>query len=220
MSERQELLASLSDAVVNMEEEATGELSRKALELGLDASEILFEGVLKGMALASERYESGEYFVPELLLCSDALYAGLEVLRPHLRKDASTSRGRVVIGVVQGDTHDIGKNIVRIMLEGAGFDVKDLGCNVPHTAFVDAAVEYRADIIGLSTLMTTSMDGMARVIDNLVERSLRDRFKVIIGGAPISLAYARKIGADGYARNAPGAIDLVKSLLASPVAAG
>lgn len=219
MIEKEELLAALAKAVVNMEEEGAMELSRKALDTGIDASEVLFDGILKGMGMASDLYDSGEYFVPELLLCSDALYAGLAVVKPHLPKESSGGRGRVVIGVVQGDTHDIGKNIVRIMLDGAGFEVIDLGRDVPYDAFIDAAIEHRADIIALSTLMTTSMDGMGTVIGKLRERGVRDKFKVVVGGAPISPAFAKKMGADGYARNGPAAVDLVKSLLSPRVTA-
>ncbi|MDP2949693.1 MAG: corrinoid protein [Chloroflexota bacterium] len=215
MEDNQELLRALSDAVVGMDEDAARVLAGQALSSGLDASDVLSRGLIPGMKAVGEKYEAGEYFVPELLLCSDALYAGLDVLRPHLLASQLPSAGRVVIGVVEGDTHDIGKNIVRIMLEGSGFEVVDLGANVPHHFFVDAAVQHRADIIALSSLMATAMEGMGAVIDILARRGLRDQFKVMVGGSPVSAAFARKIGADGYAPNATGAVRLAHSLVSS-----
>jgi corrinoid protein of di/trimethylamine methyltransferase len=209
---KEELLETLSEAVVRWDDKGAERLSREALDAGMSAWEVLSEGIMAGMKVVSDKYESGEYFVPELLLCSDALYAGLEVLRPHLGVGESSGRGRVVMGVVEGDTHDIGKNIVKIMLEGSGFEVVDLGRNVPLDRFVEAAVEHDADVIGLSTLMTTAMAGMSNVVEVLARRGDRHRFKVIVGGAPVSQVFADKIGADGYAPNAPAAVRLVKSL--------
>lgn len=218
MSENEhDLYKALSDAVVGMEEDRARELSIEAVERGFDAYMTIERGLVEGMGRAGELFESEEYFIPELLLCSDAMYAGLDILRPHLKiEDVNQQRFKVVIGVVEGDTHDIGKNLVKIMLEASGFVVIDLGRDIPAQKFVDTAVSENADIIALSTLMTTTMDAMAEVIENLQKLNLRERFKVIIGGGPISSAFAKRIQADGYANSAPNAVKLVKQLAGVP----
>jgi len=208
-----ELFQALSDAVVGMDEDRARELALEAVERGIDAYKAIERGLVDGMGRAGELFESEEYFIPELLLCSDAMYLGLDILRPHLKvEDANQRRFKVVIGVVEGDTHDIGKNLVRIMLEASGFDVIDLGRDIPAQRFVDTAVTENADVIALSTLMTTTMDAMAEVVDKLENSNLRARFKVIVGGGPISPAFAKRIHADGYANSAPNAVKLVKQL--------
>jgi corrinoid protein of di/trimethylamine methyltransferase len=208
-----ELFQALSDAVVGMDEDRARELALEAVERGIDAYKAIERGLVDGMGRAGELFESEEYFIPELLLCSDAMYLGLDILRPHLKvEDANQRRFKVVIGVVEGDTHDIGKNLVRIMLEASGFDVIDLGRDIPAQRFVDTAVTENADVIALSTLMTTTMDAMAEVVDKLENSNLRARFKVIVGGGPISPAFAERIHADGYANSAPNAVKLVKQL--------
>ena len=208
-----ELFQALSDAVVGMDEDRARELALEAVERGIDAYKAIERGLVDGMGRAGELFESEEYFIPELLLCSDAMYLGLDILRPHLKvEDANQRRFKVVIGVVEGDTHDIGKNLVRIMLEASGFDVIDLGRDIPVQRFVDTAVTENADVIALSTLMTTTMDAMAEVVDKLENSNLRARFKVIVGGGPISPAFAKRIHADGYANSAPNAVKLVKQL--------
>jgi corrinoid protein of di/trimethylamine methyltransferase len=208
-----ELFQALSDAVVGMDEDRARELALEAVERGIDAYKAIERGLVDGMGRAGELFESEEYFIPELLLCSDAMYVGLDILRPHLKvEDANQRRFKVVIGVVEGDTHDIGKNLVRIMLEASGFDVIDLGRDIPVQRFVDTAVTENADVIALSTLMTTTMDAMAEVVDKLENSNLRARFKVIVGGGPISPAFAKRIHADGYANSAPNAVKLVKQL--------
>ncbi|MDR1829898.1 MAG: corrinoid protein [Candidatus Fibromonas sp.] len=202
----------LSDAVVNMEDAAAASLSEEVVANGFDAYEAIDKGLADGMERAGTLFEEEEYFIPELLMCSDAMYAGLDILKPHIKTEEQTQKHKIVIGVIQGDTHDIGKNLVKIMLESSGFEVIDLGRDIPPAQFVEKAVETDADIIGLSTLMTTTMDGMRDVIDILKEKNLKNRFKVIIGGGPISLGFANKIGADGYAGNAAGAVRLARSL--------
>ena len=167
------------------------------------------------MERAGKLFEEEEYFIPELLMCSDAMYAGLDILKPHIKRDEQGEKHIVVIGVVEGDTHDIGKNLVKIMLETAGFDVLDLGRDIPPQNFVDKAKEVNAGIIALSTLMTTTMEGMAEVIRILKQENIRDRFKVIIGGGPISQSFADKIGADGYSVNAADAVRLARRLTVS-----
>ncbi len=213
MTTKHEILRSLARAVVEMDEEGARAAAREALAAGIDPYLAITEGLTAGMAVVNERFETEEYFVAEVLLCSDAMYAGLEVLTPHLEAKKARTRAGVVIGVVEGDTHDIGKNLVRLMLETAGFEVHDLGRNVPLEEFVDRAVAADARMICLSTLMTTTMGGMRTVIEHLEKRGLRDRFAVMVGGGPISQAYADAIGADGYAPNAAAAVRKATELL-------
>jgi len=209
---REEILKDLAESVLNMDEELAVKAAHEAVEVGLDAFDAITNGLVSGMNRAGELYDEEEYFVPELLICSDAMYAGLEVLQPHLKKDEAKSKKKCVIGVVEGDTHDIGKNLVRIMLDTAGFEMHDLGRNVPLASFVEKAKEIGADLICLSTLMTTTMDGMATVIEMLKEEGIRESFKVMIGGGPISQGFADRIGADGYADNAAGAVRVAKQV--------
>ncbi|AEV68891.1 corrinoid protein [Acetivibrio clariflavus] len=212
---RHELYQKLSDAVVEMDEEKTVELSKKAVADGVDAYEAIDKGLADGMERAGKLFEEEEYFIPELLMCSDAMYAGINVLKPHIKSEEQGQKSKIVIGVVEGDTHDIGKNLVKIMLESAGYEIIDLGRDVAPRRFVDAAIENNADVIALSTLMTTTMDRMSDVIGILNEGNIRDKFKVIVGGGPISQSFADKIGADGYSVNAAEAVRLVKRLLNS-----
>ena len=210
---KEELIQLLYDCVVEMEDEEVVDICEEYLEAGYDAYDGIMDGLVAGMNKASELYDEEEYFVTDVLLCSDALYAGLEVLRPHLENaDAAGERKKVVIGVVEGDTHDIGKNLVKIMLETAGFDMYDLGRDVPLDAFIEKAKEVDADIIAMSTLMTTTMGGMGTVIKKLEEAGIRDKVKVMIGGGPISRKFADEIGAEGYSRNAVEAVKLAKQL--------
>jgi len=195
-----------------MEDTTAASLSEEVVANGFDAYEAIDKGLAKGMERAGVLFEEEEYFIPELLMCSDAMYAGLDVLKPHIKTDEQVQKHKVVLGVIEGDTHDIGKNLVKIMLESSGFEVVDLGRDIPPAQFVEKAVETSADIIGLSTLMTTTMDGMREVVDILKEKNLKERFKVIIGGGPISPAFAKKIGADGYSGNAAGAVRLARDL--------
>ncbi|HEY5975120.1 MAG TPA: corrinoid protein [Geobacteraceae bacterium] len=206
------LLQQLAEAVVAMDEEATVAKARESLAADVEAYEAIDQGLSRGMERAGQLFEEEEYFIPELLMCSDAMYAGLEILKPHL-KQAGEKKGTVVIGVIEGDTHDIGKNMVRIMLETGGFEVIDLGRDVPPRVFVDKAKEAGAQIIALSTLMTTTMDGMGQVVRLLQEENIRDGFKVMVGGGPISPGFARRIGADGYAVNAAEAVKIARQLV-------
>ncbi len=209
---RQKLYDELANAVLELDEERAKELSHEVLKRGYDAWEAVEQGLIAGVNRAGKLFDEEEYFVPELLIAADAMYAGLDILRPHIKEQFIGISRRVVIGVVQGDTHDIGKNLVRIMLEVAGFEVHDLGRDVPPRKFVDRAVEVKADIIALSTLMTTTMERMGDVIGILEEENLRNRFKVIVGGSPLSQAFADRIGADGYAPKAAQAVQLAKRL--------
>jgi corrinoid protein of di/trimethylamine methyltransferase len=215
MSGVKELLyKDLEEAVVEMDEERAVETAKRVVEEGFDAYDAIEKGLAVGMERAGQLFDEEEYFIPELLMCSDAMYAGMNVLRPHIRQENVAVKQKVVIGVVQGDTHDIGKNLVKIMLETSGFDVTDLGRDIPPALFVETAKEINASIIALSTLMTTTMDGMGEVVRNLNEQGIRDQFKVIVGGGPISQGFANRIGADGYAHNAADAVKLAKRLVA------
>ena len=208
---KQEILNALASAVIDMDEEAAKAAAIAAIETGMSAYEAITEGLVKGMQVVGDKYEQQEYFIPEVLLCSDAMIAGLEILQPHLPVDHNTGAEKVVIGVVQGDTHDIGKNLVKIMLEAAGYEVHDLGRNVPLASFVDKAEEVGASIIAMATLMTTTMEGMRTVIEELESRGMRERTTVIIGGGPISQAFADEIGADLYATDANVAVRKLKN---------
>ena len=207
------LFQELSDAVVELEEERAAELAREVIEAEIDAYEAVDQGLAQGMERAGKLFEEDEYFVPELLIAADAMYAGIEILRPHIKADSANVPGKIIVGVVEGDTHDIGKNLVKIILEARGFEVYDLGRDVAPADFVAKARDLNADIIGLSTLMTTTMAGMTRVVELLKEAGLKERVKVMVGGAPISPSFARKIGADGYSANAVGAGELAVKLL-------
>jgi dimethylamine corrinoid protein len=209
----EQIKADLATAVLNMEEVWSAELAHEALAAGLEAYDAIQQGLVPGMEQAGRLFESQEYFVPELLLCSDAMYAALEILQPHLSTAAANDeRAGVVIGVVEGDTHDIGKNLVAMMLEVAGFTVHDLGRDVPVDAFVDRAIETDARLICLSTLMTTTLDTMGDVVRLLKERGVRDRFRVLVGGGPVTRAFAKHIGADGYGVNASHAVEVAREL--------
>lgn len=212
--QEQDLQSRLSNAVLELDEELAKNLSLEVVERHYDAWDAIENGLLDGVNRAGKLFDEEEYFVPELLIAADSMYSGLDILRPHIRnRDQQGSRGKVVIGVVQGDTHDIGKNLVRIMLEVSGFEVHDLGRDVPPQKFVDYAKSIDADIIGLSTLMTTTMERMSDVVKILEKEGIRDQFKIIVGGSPISQAFADRIGADGYSAKAAQAVELVKRLL-------
>jgi corrinoid protein of di/trimethylamine methyltransferase len=214
MRTKEELLKKLSDAVFEMEDEAlVAAAANEYIKAGYDAREGMLSGLVDGMKRASELYESGEYYVPELIVCSDAMYAGIEEFQKHLPKEDKAGIGKIVIGVVEGDTHDIGKNLVRIMLETGGFDVHDLGRDVPLDRFVEYAKEHSVNIVCMSSLMTTTMPGMETVIKKLEDAGVRDTVKVMIGGAPVSSGFAEKIGADGYSRNAVEAVRLAQELI-------
>ncbi|MDR0721878.1 MAG: corrinoid protein [Treponema sp.] len=211
------LYKQLSDAVVDMDEDAAVGYAKQAVTEKVDAYEAIDKGLAKGMERAGQLFEEEEYFVPELIICSDAMNAGIGVLKPHLKQDNTALRHRGVIGVIEGDTHDIGKNLVKIMLDSSGFDLIDLGRDVSPQTFVDKAVETKAELILLSSLMTTTMDAMEEVIRILVKEGIRNTIKVAVGGGPISQAFADRIGADGYAKNATEAVRLCKRLVGAVV---
>jgi dimethylamine corrinoid protein len=208
---RDNILAALAAAVDAMDEKAAVVAAGAALDAGIDAYEAITGGLSRGMEVVSDKYEKGIYFVPEILLCADAMYAAIDVLRPHLRSGGGSGRPPVIIGVIEGDVHDIGKNIVKLMLDAAGYPVHDLGNDVSVSAFVEKARELGRGIVAVSTLMSTTMPGMGRLVEGLKEAGLRDSFRVMIGGGPLSAAFARKIGADAYGANAMDAVRIANS---------
>ena len=188
---------------------------QKALDEGVGAAEILNEGMIAAMAEVGRLFEEGEYFVPEMLIAARAMQKGLEILKPHLSEADVQSSGKVAIGTVKGDLHDIGKNLVAMMLEGAAFEVIDLGTDVSPERFIQAVKENGAQIIAMSALLTTTMPNMKNTIEALKEAGIRDQVKVMIGGAPVTQNYADQIGADGFAEDASRAVAKAKSLLAA-----
>ena len=212
MATKEELIARLAECVLEMEDEEVVDVANEYIEAGYEAYDGIMEGLVAGMNKASDLYDAEEYFVTDVLLCSDAMYAGLDVLRPHLPAVENTGDvKKAVIGVVEGDTHDIGKNLVKIMMDTAGFEMHDLGRDVPLAQFVDKAEEVGADIIAISTLMTTTMPGMREVVSMLEERGIRGKYKVMVGGSPISQKFCDEIGADIYTSNAVEAVKAAKA---------
>lgn len=208
-----ELLEELSLNLQRGESHAVAELTRQAIDKGLAAQTILDDGLIAGMTVIGKRFKAHEIFLPDVLLAAKAMYAGLDLLKPLMIEEGVATRGKVIIGTVQGDLHDIGKNLVGIMLKGAGFEIIDLGNDVAPETFVDAAQREGAGIIGLSALLTTTMPVMRKVVQVLKERGLEDEIKVIVGGAPLSDAYAAEIGASAYCFDGIKAIETVGVIL-------
>lgn len=213
MSKKDYLFQELAKAVLEMEEDRTVSLSEEALKAGLDPVDIIEKGLSEGMTHAGMLFEEEEYFVPELLMCADAMNTAIDFLRPYIKIDEDAVRRKAVIGVIEGDTHDIGKNLVKLMMDNAGFEMIDLGRDIPAKAFVEKAREAQAELICISSLMTTTMDNMAEVIQILDSEGIRGDFKVMVGGGPISARFAKDIGADGYSANAAEAVRLAKRLI-------
>ncbi len=204
----------LYDAILTGNAKKAEEVTKAALEANVDPSELLSKYMIPAMDEVGKRFECNEYFVPELLIAARAMKTALQLLTPKLAASGAKAKGRVVIGTVQGDLHDIGKNLVASMLEGGGFEVVDLGVDVPPQKFIEAAKEKEGTIIAMSALLTTTMTQMKTVIKSLVDGGLRDKVRVMIGGAPITQQYADEIGADGYSDNASGAVALARKLVA------
>jgi corrinoid protein of di/trimethylamine methyltransferase len=203
---RNELLKDLSDAVVDMDEDKAKETSQRVLDEDLNAYDAIMNGLAAGMVIVGELYDKHEYFVPELLMCADALYAGLDILKPHIKPEdlGESAKGQVVIGTVQGDVHDIGKNIIKMMFEVAGFTVHDLGRDVPLEKFVEEQMRTDSDIVALSAMMTTTMMGMKKVVEMIKERN--PNVAIMLGGAPVTKDVTELFGADGYAESAGNAV--------------
>ncbi|MCJ7533847.1 MAG: corrinoid protein [Anaerolineales bacterium] len=209
----EKVLNSLYDAIVAGDASRAPGLVQQALDSGLPAPQILIEAMISAMNHVGKMFEEGEFFIPEMLIAARAMQAGLAVLKPHLMQADVKATGRVVAGTVKGDLHDIGKNLVCMLLEGAGFEIIDLGTDVVPEKFVEVVKEGKADIVALSALLTTTMPNMKVTIEALKSAGVREKAKVIIGGAPLTQAYADQIGADGYAPDASRAVALAKSLM-------
>jgi 5-methyltetrahydrofolate--homocysteine methyltransferase len=207
------LIQSIQENVINGQKAPVESLVRQALEAKLPPDEILNTGLIAAMKEVGARFEAGDFYVPEMLIAARAMQAGLAILKPHLVSGGIQSAVRVVIGTVKGDLHDIGKNLVSMMLEGAGFEIFDLGTDVPPEKFIAAIKENNAGLLGMSALLTTTMSNMKLIMAALKEAGVREQVKVMIGGAPVTESFAREIGADGYAPDASRAVTLAKSLM-------
>ncbi len=208
-----ELYASLAESVISGQPEEIQKLTQQALNDGVAPREILDKGLLPGMETVGQRFKAGDMYVPEVLLSARTMHAAMDVLKPLLSEADRATTGTVIIGTVEGDIHNVGKNIVSMLLEGGGFRIIDLGVDVKPRAFTQAVKEHQPNIVAMSALLTTTLPKMAETVDALREAGLRDQVKVMVGGAPVTAEYAAKIGADGYAPNAAMAVDKAKELL-------
>ncbi len=204
MATREELLEQLKNGVIEYQEDVVKEASEKVLEDGYDPLDAIMNGLAAGMEVVGELYDRNEYFVPEVLMCADALYAGLDVLRPHVPKQAGGLNAQVVIGSIQGDVHDIGKNLVKMMFDVAGWEVHDLGRDVPLEKFVEEQLRTDSEVVAMSAMMTTTMLGMKKVIKMIKEKN--PNVAIMLGGAPVTKDVANLFGADGYAESAGNAV--------------
>lgn len=214
----EETLQNLAKAVIEGNAELANQAAQHALRLGMDPYEGIANGLSAGMGVVGRYFENGIYFVPDLIMSAQAMYTGIDILKPHIKLDAMHTQGTVVIGTVRGDIHDIGKNLVKIMLTANGFEVHDLGRNVPFEAYLEKAAAVHADIIGMSALMATTMLGMERVVTMVKDTFPDGSVRTMIGGAPVSATFAQRIGADAYADDAVKAIAVARQLVAAKVA--
>jgi len=202
------------DSIVNLDEEKAIDLANKAIKENMNLVDVIEKGYAAGVRRVGELWEEGEYFLPELMRGAQIIQNCLNLITPHLKKGSEeVSKGKVVIATIEGDIHSIGKTIVGTMLRAYGYEVYDLGADVPAEKIVDIAIEKKADIIGVSALLTTTMFGQKKIIEILKERNMIDRFKVILGGAPVTNSWVKECNADGFAENAIDAVKLVRSLL-------
>jgi 5-methyltetrahydrofolate--homocysteine methyltransferase len=209
-----DILQQIASNLYEGEDEVVAGLVEKALDQGLDATEILQGGLIAGMDEVGRDFKAGDLFVPEVLIAARAMHAGMSILRPLLAESDAPSAGKYLIGTVKGDLHDIGKNLVKMMLEGAGFETVDLGTDVEPQAFVDAVREHKPNLVGMSALLTTTMVQMKATIEALEEAGLREQVKIMVGGAPVTEAFASEVGADAYAPDAASAVDKARELAA------
>ena len=211
------LFAAMKQSIIDGDEEAAAAVAQQALEAGIDPLEAINAGYVAGMSYVGEQFAEGEMFLPDMMLAAEAMKAAVAVLEPEMTRRGThrTMLGKVVLGTVKGDIHEIGKNLVATMLSASGFEVYDLGVDVPFDKFIDKAREVNADIIGMSALLTTTMTGQRTVIDLLAKAGLRPQVKVMVGGAPVTRSWAAEIGADGMSEDAMGAVSLAKKLVAS-----
>lgn len=208
-----EILNKISQALISGNAPLVEGLTKEALSQGIDPQVIVNDSLIAGMNVIGVRFKADEIYVPEVLIAARAMHAGMNILKPLLADSKSSSIGKAIVGTVKGDLHDIGKNLVIMMLEGAGFEVIDLGINVPPEKFISAINEYKPDILGLSALLTTTIPEMKNTLSVLNEAGVRNKVKVIVGGAPVTQKYADEINADGYAPDASRAVDVAKQLI-------
>ena len=208
-----ELLGKMAESLIAGKIDEVVDLTREALDGGAAPVDILDQGLLAGMDVVGQRFKAEEMFIPEVLRCAKCMHGAMEILRPLLAETGAEPIGTLIIGTVKGDLHDIGKNLVGMMFEGAGFDVVDIGIDKEPQVFVDAIKEHNAKLVGMSALLTTTMPKMGETINAIKEAGIRDQVKILVGGAPITAAFAEEIGADGYASNAASAVDKGKELM-------
>ena len=207
------ILLEIKEATIAGNQQKVTELTKRALEDGFNAGQVIQDGFIPAMGIVGEDFGTGKIYIPEMLIAARAMKTGIEILKPALVGEKIQTIGKVVIGTVQGDMHDIGKNLVVMMLEGSGFEVFDLGIDVPSVKFVEAVRKHQPQFVAMSALLTTTMEQMKIVIEALKQDSLREKVKVLVGGAPVSRKFAEKIGADGYGKNAGDAAEKMKELL-------
>ena len=208
-----ELLEKMAESLIVGKVDEVTDLTQKALDANLSSKDILEKGLLAGMDVVGKRFKANDMFIPEVLRCAKCMHGAMEILRPLLAETGVETAGTFVIGTVKGDLHDIGKNLVGMMFEGAGFQVVDLGSDLEPSAFVEAIKQHKASLFGMSALLTTTMPKMAETINAIKEAGIRDQVKIMIGGAPVTAEFAKEIGADAYASNAASAVDKGKELL-------
>ncbi|MDW5562233.1 MAG: corrinoid protein [Methanomassiliicoccus sp.] len=213
MSNKDEVLSGLEHAIVNGKKADAAKIANEVISSGVKPLDAIDNGLIKGMMVVGEKYAAHTIFLPQVLLAADAMYGALDILLPHIPREAAAKRVEMVIGVVEGDVHDIGKNIVKTMFTAAGFNVHDVGRDVPADSFVTNARSVNAQVLAMSTLMTPTMDSMKATVDAMVEEGLRSKLKIIIGGAPTSQEFADEIGADMHAVNAQDAVAKVKAAM-------
>ncbi len=208
-----EIFERLSTAVLEGDAEKSHKLVERGLNQGLSPKEILDNGLIVGMDEVGARFKRGDMFVPEVLMSADAMAAGMEILRPLLIESGAEMLGKIVMGTVKGDLHDIGKNLVSMLCEGAGFEIIDIGFNAEPEKFIDAIKQHQPQVVGMSAMLTTTMRAMGQTIKAIEEAGLRDKVKIMVGGAPVDKDFADVINADGYGSNAPSGADLAKQLV-------
>jgi 5-methyltetrahydrofolate--homocysteine methyltransferase len=208
-----EVLGKMAESLIAGKVEEVTDLTRQALDANISSKDILEKGLLAGMEVVGKRFKANEMFIPEVLRCAKCMHGAMEILRPLLAESGVETAGTFVIGTVKGDLHDIGKNLVGMMFEGAGFQVVDLGIDLEPAAFVEAIKKHKASLFGMSALLTTTMPKMSETINAINEAGIRDQVKIMIGGAPVTAEFAKEIGADAYASNAASAVDKGKELL-------
>jgi len=210
-----EILSQIAENVIKGKAPIVKELVQKAIDAGIPVKEILDNGLIAGMGIVAQRFKSNEFYVPEVLITARAMNTGMGLLKPLLKAAGVQPRGTVIVGTVKGDLHDIGKNLVCMMLEGAGFNVVDLGVNADENKFIAAIKEHRPQLLGMSALLTTTMGSMKTTIDAIKAAGIRENVKVMIGGAPVTQSFSDEIGADGYAADAASAVDVANRLMAA-----